>query len=108
MLLGLVLFKNILPVLSSDHQHSEYSLNPGKAVLVGEQDADMGVGPVFTDSFISDAFHLIVDKLLPLSVQDWESWQEDPEEWFVNQVDVGMAWSFEFRVRLGGKPPRYS
>jgi hypothetical protein len=40
-----------------------------------------------------------------LSAQDWESWQEDPEEWFVNQVDVGMAWSFEFRVRFGGIAP---
>ncbi|KAI5451703.1 hypothetical protein NCC49_001352 [Naganishia albida] len=73
MLLGLVLFKNILPVLSSDHQH------------------------IFTDTFISDAFHLIVDKLLPLSEQDWQAWQDDPEEFFVNQMDVGLAWSYDFR-----------
>lgn len=53
---------------------------------------------VFTDAFIADAFHLIVDKLLPLTPQDWETWQEDPEEWFVNQMDVGLAWSFDFRV----------
>lgn len=55
---------------------------------------------VFTDVFISDAFHLIVDRLLPLSAQDWQSWQDDPEEWFVNQMDVGLAWSYDFRVSL--------
>ncbi|GHJ86997.1 hypothetical protein NliqN6_3399 [Naganishia liquefaciens] len=73
MLLGLVLFKNILPVLSTDHKH------------------------IFTDNFVSEAFHLIVDKLLPLNTQDWQSWQDDPEEWFVTQMDVGLAWSYEFR-----------
>jgi hypothetical protein len=39
-----------------------------------------------------------VDKLLPLSEQDWQAWQDDPEEWFVNQMDVGLAWSYDFRV----------
>ncbi|KAJ9092442.1 hypothetical protein QFC21_006824 [Naganishia friedmannii] len=79
MLLGLVLFKNILPVLSTDHQNANIILS------------------VFTDAFITDAFHLIVDKLLPLTPEDWETWQEDSEEWFVNQMDVGLAWSFDFR-----------
>lgn len=64
------------------------------------RDSTKNLFTVFTDSFISDAFHLIVDKLLPLNAQDWQSWQDDPEEWFVTQMDVGLAWSFEFRVSL--------
>lgn len=73
LLQGLILFKNVLPTLSAEHQH------------------------VFTDAFIVDAFHLIVDQLLPLSEDDWETWQADPEEWIVQEMDTGQAWSFDFR-----------
>lgn len=73
LLQGLILFKNVLPTLSAEHQH------------------------VFTDAFIVDAFQLIVDQLLPLSEDDWETWQADPEEWLVQEMDTGLQWSYDFR-----------
>ena len=102
MLLGLVLFKNILPVLSTDHKHSKSSQLQRRWHHVAHNGMTDTTFKVFTDNFVSEAFHLIVDKLLPLNTQDWQSWQDDPEEWFVTQMDVGLAWSYEFRVSFRG------
>lgn len=54
---------------------------------------------VFTKDFIKNAFNLIVVDLLPLTPDDWEAWQDDPEEWLVAELDTGAGWNFEFRVR---------
>lgn len=62
----------------------------------------MGFGcfTVFTDQFIGDAFNLLVDYLLPLTDNDWETWLDEPEEWLVENLDVSQAWSYDFRVSL--------
>lgn len=53
---------------------------------------------VFNEGFITEAFHLLVDHLLPMTHEDYEAWQEDPEEWLMNSMDSNQAWSFDFRV----------
>jgi hypothetical protein len=56
---------------------------------------------VFTDQFIADAFNLLIDHLLPMTDRDWEHWNEEPEEWLVESLDVSQAWSYDFRVSRG-------
>jgi hypothetical protein len=56
---------------------------------------------VFTDQFIADAFNLLIDHLLPMTDRDWETWNEEPEEWLVESLDVSQAWSYDFRVSPG-------
>nr|XP_019050076.1 hypothetical protein I302_00497 [Kwoniella bestiolae CBS 10118]OCF29006.1 hypothetical protein I302_00497 [Kwoniella bestiolae CBS 10118] len=52
---------------------------------------------VFTPHFILSAFHLLVDKLLPLTSTDLEALEDEPEEWLVGESFDEEAWSFEFR-----------
>lgn len=33
--------------------------------------------------------------------RDWEQWNEEPEEWLVESLDVSQAWSYDFRVSQG-------
>ncbi|ODO04862.1 hypothetical protein I350_05472 [Cryptococcus amylolentus CBS 6273] len=73
LLLGLLLFKDILPILAADHHH------------------------IFTPDFILSAFHLLVDKLLPLTSTDLEDLEDEPEEWLVRESNDEEAWAFEFR-----------
>lgn len=53
---------------------------------------------VFTPAFILNAFHLLVDKLLPLTSTDLEGLEDEPEEWLIAEGDDEEAWAFEFRV----------
>ncbi|WVQ83491.1 hypothetical protein IAT38_005632 [Cryptococcus sp. DSM 104549] len=73
LLLGLLLFKDILPILAVDHHD------------------------IFTPDFILSAFHLLVDKLLPLNSTDLEELEDEPEEWLVAENIDEEAWAFEFR-----------
>ncbi|OCF78224.1 hypothetical protein I204_00161 [Kwoniella mangroviensis CBS 8886] len=73
LLLGLLLFKDILPILAHDHPD------------------------IFTPHFILSAFHLLVDKLLPLTSTDLEALEDEPEEWLVGESFDEEAWAFEFR-----------
>ncbi|WWC87587.1 uncharacterized protein L201_002477 [Kwoniella dendrophila CBS 6074] len=52
---------------------------------------------VFTPQFILSAFHLLVDKLLPLTSTDLEALEDEPEEWLVGESFDEEAWAFEFR-----------
>ncbi|ODN87082.1 hypothetical protein L198_07084 [Cryptococcus wingfieldii CBS 7118] len=52
---------------------------------------------VFTPDFILSAFHLLVDKLLPLTSTDLEDLEDEPEEWLVRESNDEEAWAFEFR-----------
>ncbi|KAK6907036.1 hypothetical protein I203_101025 [Kwoniella mangroviensis CBS 8507] len=52
---------------------------------------------VFTPHFILSAFHLLVDKLLPLTSTDLEALEDEPEEWLVGESFDEEAWAFEFR-----------
>ncbi|WVF67041.1 hypothetical protein IAT40_001784 [Kwoniella sp. CBS 6097] len=52
---------------------------------------------VFTPNFILSAFHLLVDKLLPLTSTDLEALEDEPEEWLVGESFDEEAWAFEFR-----------
>ncbi|GMK54406.1 hypothetical protein CspeluHIS016_0109920 [Cutaneotrichosporon spelunceum] len=73
LLLGMLLFKDILPILAHDHQD------------------------IFTPDFVLTALHLLVDKLLPLTSTDLEGLEDEPEEWLVAENNDGEAWAFEFR-----------
>ncbi|KAE8540692.1 hypothetical protein D1P53_003056 [Cryptococcus gattii VGV] len=73
LLLGLLLFKDILPILAADHHD------------------------IFTPDFILSAFHLLVDKLLPLTSTDLEALEDEPEEWLIGENTDEEAWAFEFR-----------
>lgn len=53
---------------------------------------------VFTPDFILSAFHLLVDKLLPLTSTDLEALEDEPEEWLIGENTDEEAWAFEFRV----------
>ncbi|WVQ62887.1 uncharacterized protein L199_001036 [Kwoniella botswanensis] len=52
---------------------------------------------VFNPHFILSAFHLLVDKLLPLTSTDLEALEDEPEEWLVGESFDEEAWAFEFR-----------
>ncbi|WVQ92143.1 hypothetical protein IAS59_005951 [Cryptococcus gattii] len=52
---------------------------------------------VFTPDFILSAFHLLVDKLLPLTSTDLEALEDEPEEWLIGENTDEEAWAFEFR-----------
>jgi hypothetical protein len=84
LLLGMLLFKDILPILAIDHPDSMFRAT----VLTA----------VFTPSFILDALHLLIDKLLPLTSTDLEALEDEPEEWLVAESNDEEAWTFEFRV----------
>ncbi|OWZ26235.1 hypothetical protein C361_07067 [Cryptococcus neoformans Tu259-1] len=73
LLLGLLLFKDILPILAADHHD------------------------IFTPEFILSAFHLLVDKLLPLTSTDLDALEDEPEEWLIGESTDAEAWAFEFR-----------
>ncbi|KAK4688100.1 importin-11, partial [Tremellales sp. Uapishka_1] len=73
LLLGMLLFKDIIPILAVDHPD------------------------IFTPSFVLSALHLLVDKLLPLTSNDLETLEDEPEEWVVNENKGEEAWAFEFR-----------
>jgi hypothetical protein len=80
----MLLFKDILPILAVDHKDS-MSFFPAELTSV------------FTQPFILNAFHLLLDKLLPLTSADLESLEEEPEEWLVAENNDEEAWAFEFR-----------
>ena len=44
------------------------------------------------------SFHLLVDKLMPLTTADLEALEDDPEEWLMTETVDEEAWAFEFRV----------
>ncbi|ORY25236.1 armadillo-type protein [Naematelia encephala] len=74
LLLGMLLFKDILPILAADHPD------------------------IFNPSFVLSALHLLIDKLLPLTSSDLEALEDDPEEWLiVDTIDSDEAWAYEFR-----------
>ncbi|KAL7423456.1 hypothetical protein Q5752_001036 [Cryptotrichosporon argae] len=73
LLLGMLLFKDILPILAVDHP------------------------TIFTPPFILSALHLLLDKLLPLTSTDLEALEDEPEEWLVAESNDEEAWAFEFR-----------
>ncbi|WVR04117.1 hypothetical protein IAU60_001116 [Kwoniella sp. DSM 27419] len=52
---------------------------------------------VFNPQFILSAFHLLVDKLLPLTSTDLEALEDEPEDWLIGESFDEEAWSFEFR-----------
>ncbi|KAK8861272.1 hypothetical protein IAR55_002091 [Kwoniella newhampshirensis] len=52
---------------------------------------------VFSPEFILSAFHLLVDKLLPLTSTDLEALEDEPEEWLIAESVDEEAWAFEFR-----------
>ncbi|WWC68913.1 uncharacterized protein I206_102849 [Kwoniella pini CBS 10737] len=54
-------------------------------------------GDIFTPHFILSAFHLLVDKLLPLTSTDLEALEDEPEEWLVGESFDEEAWAYEFR-----------
>jgi hypothetical protein len=53
---------------------------------------------VFTPAFILNAFHLLLDKLLPLDSEDLENLEDDPEAWLNAENNDEEAWAFAFRV----------
>ncbi|WVQ94582.1 hypothetical protein IAU59_001662 [Kwoniella sp. CBS 9459] len=59
---------------------------------------------VFTPNFILSAFHLLVDKLLPLTSTDLEALEDEPEEWLIGESFDEEAWAFEFRRPAVGPP----
>lgn len=86
LLLGMLLFKDILPILAVDHKNSQLLCVP------------LVLTPVFTPEFILTALHLLIDKLLPLTSTDLEALEDEPEEWLVAENNDEEAWAFEFRV----------
>jgi hypothetical protein len=88
LLLGMLLFKDILPILAVDHKDSK---SPTRIELT----------LVFTQPFILNAFHLLLDKLLPLTSADLENLEDEPEEWLIAENNDEEAWAFEFRVSPG-------
>jgi len=88
LLLGMLLFKDILPILAVDHKDSRLRTRERWVELM----------PVFTQPFILNAFHLLLDKLLPLTSADLENLEDEPEEWLVAENNDEEAWAFEFRV----------
>ncbi|WVN87256.1 uncharacterized protein L203_102433 [Cryptococcus depauperatus CBS 7841] len=55
------------------------------------------VNDVFTSDFILSAFHLLVDKFLPLNSSDLEALEDEPEEWLIGESMDEEAWAFELR-----------
>ena len=88
LLLGMMLFKDILPILAQDHKDSMSHLH----------EPDPTDTSVFTPSFILSALHLLIDKLLPLTSIDLERLEDEPEEWVISQGEDEEAWPWEFRV----------
>ena len=86
----MLLFKEILPVLASDHPNSNYC-----EILSWAE-----TRTVFTPSFILSALHLLIGKLLPLTSTDLEALADEPEEWLIAEDNDEEAWMFEFRVSL--------
>ncbi|RXK35686.1 hypothetical protein M231_07059 [Tremella mesenterica] len=72
-LLGLLLFKDVLPILAHDRPD------------------------VFDGPFILRSFHLLLDKLLPLSPADLEKLEDSPEEWLIAESTEEEAWVYEYR-----------
>lgn len=35
-----------------------------------------------------------------MTENDWEKWNDDPEEWLVENLESSQAWSYDLRVRL--------
>lgn len=89
LLLGMLLFKDILPILAVDHKDSKSQYQIRVELIA-----------VFTQPFILNAFHLLLDKLLPLTSADLENLEDEPEEWLVAENNDEEAWAFEFRVSL--------
>jgi hypothetical protein len=89
LLLGMLLFKDILPILAFNHQDSESC----PIVNTATHQA------VFTPNFVLSALHLLVDKLLPLTSTDLEALEDEPEEWLIREGADEDAWAYEFRVR---------
>lgn len=38
-------------------------------------------------------------RFLPLKAHDLEKWEEDPEEWAIEEVKEYETWEFDIRVR---------
>ncbi|GFZ42911.1 hypothetical protein JCM24511_00629 [Saitozyma sp. JCM 24511] len=73
LLLGMLLFKDIIPILAADHPD------------------------IFTPAFVLSALQLLVDKLLPLTSTDLEGLEDEPEEWLIAEDNDEEAWQYEFR-----------
>jgi hypothetical protein len=86
LLLGMLLFKDILPILAVQHLDSKPRFDITNLV--------------FTPDFVLSAFHLLIDKLLPLTHNDLERLEDEPEEWLIGEDNDEEAWKFEFRVCL--------
>lgn len=86
----MLLFKDILPILSSEHPASQLALLRVRLMLTET---------VFTPDFVLSALHLLIDKLLPLNSTDLEGLEDEPEEWLIGEGEDEEAWQFEFRVR---------
>jgi len=97
LLLGMLLFKDILPILAVDHKDSKSQFDTSVELIA-----------VFTQPFILNAFHLLLDKLLPLTSADLENLEDEPEEWLVAENNDEEAWAFEFRVTPLIKPHEQS
>lgn len=91
LLLGMLLFKDILPILAVDHKDSASTLSIKSSRIADDP-------PVFNQTFILSAFHLLLNKLLPLTSSDLEGLEDEPEEWLIAETNDEEAWAFEFRV----------
>lgn len=66
--------------------------------MIHAQGTEALICQVFTPEFVLSAFHLLLDKLLPLTHDDLERLEDAPEEWLIGEDNDEEAWKFEFRV----------
>lgn len=91
----MLLFKDILPILAVDHKDGRSRSDHLRVLALGQDSLNLSV---FNQAFILNAFHLLLDKLLPLTSTDLENLEDEPEEWFIAENNDEEAWAFEFRV----------
>lgn len=54
----------------------------------------------FTEETLTVLVRVLATKYLPLTQQEMESWNEDPEEFALRMEESGETWKYNLRVRL--------
>lgn len=92
---GLLLFKSCVRMVFWPQQTFRY-LNPQQRAEKGEA-IEIIKKEFFKDDFVIEMTKVIITNLFVFRRSDLEAWEEDPQEWELQEHSQGSAWEWEVR-----------
>ncbi|KAB5549978.1 armadillo-type protein [Coniochaeta sp. 2T2.1] len=92
---GLLLLRSCVGIVFQPAQSFKYKSPEAKAEE--QQARELLRNNLLTNDFVAQIVNVTITKLFMFRQSDLEAWEENPEEWEVQERDQGEAWEWEVR-----------